>query len=129
MGVVAAAVCWADCTRSPYYILTLPDNSYGWVRVRFGVRDAPPLARRGRRGLIVIPLSGEAATSDKFVGGEGFNEFRYQNGAEAEMRNQFTTANTVTGEQALYVYIGTSAERADPLHGMELPTPGLRVRR
>src|SRR3954469_1381265 len=102
MGFVAGAICWAACTRTPYYVFTLPNSSYGWVRVRFGVQDSPPLARRGGSGLIVVPLSGDVATSDKIVGGEGHDEFYYQNGAEAETRSTFTTANTVTGEQTLY---------------------------
>jgi hypothetical protein len=66
IGAVALTLvlaCGAACSQSKGYRIVLPDGYVGWVRVDFQVPGAPPLAEEDGFGLLVVPESGEVATS------------------------------------------------------------------
>lgn len=51
------------------HIYVLPDGYTGWVEIRYGQKDSPPLIREGKKYVHLIPRTGVLNTSDSPTSG------------------------------------------------------------
>ena len=77
-ALVALAVCLPAClsNRHPDRYL-IPEGYVGWVRVDFGISEAPPVALSGGKRIFRFPADGRLRTSSLFEEGWAKDEYAY----------------------------------------------------
>src|SRR4051812_47464913 len=75
-SMVLAIACYNPRTRRPTRFL-IPEGYVGWVRIDFGIKDAPPLSIEDGFYLIKIPASGLLQTSTDIEYGTAKDEYYY----------------------------------------------------
>lgn len=113
-------------------VFVVPDRTVGWIRVEYGVPNAPKLRREGSRHLIFVPLSGVVRTSDMGAGGDAGDEVYYEhNGSRVPAMVAVPGRPEVSVDslyQAKCVFVGTFDDlRRSAEAGNRLCDPGLRL--
>jgi len=66
--------------RRPPSRFLIPSGYVGWVRIEYGVPNAPPLPREGKYLLVVLDKDGTRQTSSDLPAGWAHDQFFYYSG-------------------------------------------------
>ncbi len=124
---LATAVACSKHNSAPQIIVEIPSGFTGDFLLEMGVKDAPPLEKRGDAYVVPVPRSGKIATSTLLTNAQA----TFQNASEGEVwgysHSLFKTGDGIPIGGKIEFFVGTrkeyEAEQNKKNHSGGLSTP------